>query len=132
MKTRSSFVRVRPRKGRVALAIAGAVVLGALGASAPSGAAPATGQIVAAPGATLPEGNYTTRTVVVLRGNPAIFRNFDIAPHDVDSDSFLFSMPTIGTGKNYTIHEVAGLPDGNYPFHCSVHSWMKGQILVRR
>jgi plastocyanin len=119
-------------KGRFTLAIAAAALLGALGATVPSNAV-VTGQIVAGPGATLPFGSYATHgATVVLRGNAAVFRNLDIAQHDVRSDTFLFSTPLIGTGKSITVWQVAYLPDGNYPFHCTLHPWMKGKILVRR
>jgi plastocyanin len=129
MRKRSSFPQ-RTRKAGVGLALSAALLLGVLGAGAPSNAL-STGQIIALPGATLPLGNYATPTVVVRRGNSAVFRNYDIPQHDVDSNDFLFSTPLIGTGKSITIWQVANLPVGKYQFHCSLHSWMKGRILVK-
>jgi plastocyanin len=132
MKQRSS-VPQRTSKAGVGLALSAALLLGLLSAGPSSSGAVkiTTGQIIALPGATLPLGNYATPTVVVRRGNSAVFRNYDIAQHDVDSNNFLFSTPLIGTGKSITIWQVATLPVGKYQFHCSLHSWMKGRILVK-
>lgn len=115
---------------RLAVAVAAGALLGALGSSGSVGAAKVQGQIVAGPiAATL---NYATVRAVVSQGGVVVFRNFDVPLHNVVSVDGLFSTPLIGAGKTVKVSGVASLPVGAYQFVCTLHSKMKGQILVRK
>lgn len=78
---------------------------------------------------------YTPR-VVILQGQPLVFRNLDVAPHDVWSgkpgahDGKFFSA-VIGFGKKTQVIGVKNLAKGNYNFYCALHPRMKGQLIVR-
>ena len=80
---------------------------------------------------------YATRTVVVRAGSGADFLNADNAGHDVVSEAKdanaqrLFRSAVVGTGKTTPIVGVEGLAPGTYTFFCSVHSTMRGSLVVQ-
>jgi polyvinyl alcohol dehydrogenase (cytochrome) len=74
---------------------------------------------------------YTTPAIVAAQGDTLRFTNFDAAAeHDLDSDDALFSSPLIGSGESVLVEGVDKLPPGDYGFHCSIHSWMVGELAV--
>ena len=87
------------------------------------------GHVIAIPGSSI--ANYATKPVVITRGSTAAFHNFDIAPHDVVSDSGLFWTPLIGALKAVDIAGVSSLGAGTYGFHCSIHPAMHANLIVR-
>jgi plastocyanin len=117
---------------RIVASAVGAVALVALlGGTAPAPARQVAGRVIAGPGAFLPNVSYLTPVAVMSRGGTATFRNLDVALHNVVSNSGLFSTPLIGFNRTAAIAGVARLAPGNYPFHCSLHPWMRGTLVVR-
>jgi len=118
------------KRKRTLRCVLAALCLGAFAGSAvPAPAAVPTGQIIAVFGnAPFP---FATPRVVVIKGNPAVFHNFDTVLHNVTSTQGLFASATIGLGKSSTIAAVANLAPGTYNFVCSLHPAMKGQLIVR-
>jgi plastocyanin len=110
------------------LGLAAAALLIALGTSGVSNAALPT-QIIAGPEAfTL---GYLTKNPSVPKGGSVVFRNFDLAPHDVVSVSGLFRSAIIGLGKSAPVLRVSSLKRGRYAFYCTIHPNMKGTLTVK-
>ena len=78
---------------------------------------------------------YATSDVTIDQGQTVTFQNSDpSALHDVtsgasDSDG-KFASETIEPGKSAPVKGVEFLTTGDYPFHCSVHPFMKGTLHV--
>lgn len=93
--------------------------------------APAEQRIDAAP-----PNRYATAEVAAAQGERVIFRNSDVAAHDVTADAVgpdgkpLFSTPIIQRGEEAVVQGTEYLPSGTYAFHCSVHPQMKGTLRI--
>jgi plastocyanin len=78
---------------------------------------------------------YSPNTVTVVIGvnNTVVWTNDDVVDHTVSSTSVpagatTFDSGMIAPGGNYTqTFTVAG----TYPYHCNIHSWMTGTIIVK-
>ena len=63
------------------------------------------------------------------------WKNKDHAPHNVvsgngQSDSFgLFSSRVLNYGDEFYV-DFSSLGQGVYPYYCSIHPWMKGEIII--
>ena len=74
-----------------------------------------------------------TITVVIGVNNTVTWRNDDTVSHTVYSTSVpagaaTFSSPLIAPKGNYSqTFSVAG----TYQYHCNIHSWMKGTVIVK-
>ena len=91
---------------------------------------------VAGPSAALT--GYLTPVVFVPRGQTANFRNHDpFQRHDVLSQKAgtcrgkAFCTPYRDFNQTATVKGVQKLKPGTYPFFCSLHSFMRGQLVVR-
>lgn len=115
------------RKRMMAVGLAAATLASLMAVSTPAPAA-LNARIVAGPGSFLPAVTYLTPVAVMQKGGTAAFTNLDIALHDVRSSRF--STPLIGFGKTANVAGAKKLPKGIYPFKCSLHPWMKGNLRV--
>ena len=94
------------------------------------------GNIVAGPGSFAPgAGTYFTPEVVVRKGQPATFYNYDIAPHDVVAEikkrrKPIFKSALINVGQSAPVVGVEKLRPGSYDFYCSRHHYMQGELVV--
>jgi plastocyanin len=91
---------------------------------------------VAGPSAALT--GYLTPVVFVPRGQTATFRNLDsFARHDVLSQKAgtcrgkAFCTPLRSFNQTATVKGIQKLKPGTYPFFCSLHTFMRGQLVVR-
>jgi plastocyanin len=80
---------------------------------------------------------FSTTDATIDQGQSVTFQNSDrSALHDVTSDQnggdgkALFASETIEGGKTSPVKGVEFLTTGDYPFHCSVHPFMKGTLHV--
>jgi plastocyanin len=115
---------VRAAAAGAALALAGALW-----------AAPALGDATITAGPV--PNTYSTTDATIDQGQNVTFQNSDnTAFHDVTSDQngsdakALFASETIEGGKTSPVKGVEFLTTGDYPFHCSVHPFMKGTLHV--
>lgn len=71
---------------------------------------------------------FSPSTLIVSIGDTVIWTNEDSAPHTVTSDSGSeLNSATLSNGQTYShIFSTAG----EYDYHCSIHSMMKGKIIV--
>jgi plastocyanin len=98
-------------------------------------AAPALGDATITAGPT-PE-TFATPDVTIDQGQALVFQNSDpTAFHDVTADQSagagraLFVSATTDPGKTAPVKGVEFLTTGDYPFHCSIHPFMKGTLHV--
>jgi plastocyanin len=120
---------MRKSTRKLGVLAASAALIATLGASGVSQAAPQ--QFVAGPLAAF-YGKYVTATVVMFQGATGVFRNFDVAPHDVTSNAGLFGSATVGLAKTTPIFGLETLSPGKYGFFCRIHPNMKGTLIVRK
>ena len=115
---------MRALKAGAALALAGALW-----------AAPALGDATITAGP-VPD-TYATKDATIDQGQSVTFQNSDnTAMHDVTADKDgsdgkpLFKSDIIAGGKTAEVKGVEFLTTGDYPFHCSLHSFMQGTLHV--
>ena len=73
---------------------------------------------------------FTPATVTVTKGDVVVFTNNDQVSHTVTSDTGAFTGGTVAPTAEFTV-ATAGLAAGTYPFHCSIHTTMRGTIIVK-
>jgi plastocyanin len=69
--------------------------------------------------------------VLIRQGDPLNYTNLDTVTHNVVSDTGLFQSSTVGLGTTTAVNGVNTLSPGTYQFHCSLHPWMTGQLIVK-
>lgn len=80
--------------------------------------------------------------VIVDRGDTVTATNLDqgaaIGPHTITADQVdpatnvpVFDTRLIGFMESATVSGVQALPPGTYPFHCKVHLFMRGVLVIR-
>src|SRR3954453_3409352 len=75
--------------------------------------------------------NYATPVVNVGQGDTLTLTNLDqLARHDIVSESGLFQSDLLAGGQSGPVRGVDKLIQGSFPFHCSLHAWMRGVINV--
>jgi plastocyanin len=67
------------------------------------------------------------RDVQGVAGEPTTFVNEDDVPHTVTSDDGLWDSETLPPGEEFTIDT---LPAGTYPYHCSIHAELTGELEI--
>lgn len=83
-----------------------------------------------------PQNRYANPEIEIDQGEKVTFRNNDAASHDVTAEQKgpdgkpLFASELIDRGKEAEVKGADTLSTGNYPYLCSVHPQMKGQIKV--
>ena len=76
------------------------------------------------------EGNFepfAPRAINVMAGSIVSWTNEDMTPHTVTADNNLFDAGPISPGD--TFENVFDTP-GELGYHCSIHPWMTGRIMV--
>jgi len=66
--------------------------------------------------------------LVVSRGTRVVWTNEDSDPHTVTTDRRGFSSQALNTGKSYTL---VARKQGQFPYHCTIHPFMHGMLVVR-
>jgi len=72
--------------------------------------------------------NFTPATITIKAGDSVSWENFDGSPHTVTSDSGN-ELGSLLLQKGQTYKHTFNAP-GAYTYHCSVHTSMKGTIIV--
>jgi plastocyanin len=78
---------------------------------------------------------FVPSEITVLAGDTLVLTNVDLERHDVTAlDTIggnpMFRSATIGPGQQAQVVGVANLAPSVYPFYCSVHEWMTGNLTV--
>jgi plastocyanin len=116
------------------------VTLCACGNGPPEVAGAAPGQVVGTAGSSLGQAGTKVVANSALQFAPGSIKVStgeiiqwtvapDSVPHNVTFDAYstLSSAPTLGPGENW---EVKFTAPGTYPYHCTIHSGMNGQVTV--
>jgi len=83
-----------------------------------------------------PSNRYSTPAIEIDQGERVLFRNGDVASHDVTAEQKdpegkpLFASALIDRGEEAEVRGADSLATGTYGFFCSVHPQMKGSIKV--
>jgi plastocyanin len=100
------------------------------------GSGPVGSAIIAGPGATAT--GYATPVMVTRVGGPLSFVNLDPVQHDVTSEEKgpdgrpVFSSKLAGIGEVAPVEGLDRVQSGRtYPFLCSIHPGMRGNLVVR-
>lgn len=73
---------------------------------------------------------FSPATVHVAAGSSVIWTNKDSTPHNIASDTDAWAVsPSFGTDGHYT--RVFAKP-GKYAYHCGLHSFMRGTVIVSK
>jgi plastocyanin len=70
---------------------------------------------------------FTPATITVNAGTTVTWTNKDAIAHTVTSDNGLFNSGNIGSNGTYSYTFPAA---GSFPYHCSIHTTMKGTVVV--
>ena len=77
----------------------------------------------------LPRDRFDPAELTIDPGERVTFANRDISVHDVVGDGF--RSPRTDPGQDSAVAGAERLAAGRYPFVCSLHSHMKGTLVVR-
>ena len=70
---------------------------------------------------------FTPSVIHVRAGEDVTFVNGDDETHTVTSDTAVFDSRRLGEKQRY-VHTFA--TPGTFPYHCAIHTFMKGTIIV--
>jgi plastocyanin len=71
---------------------------------------------------------FNPNSLTVPVGTTVTWINQESTPHDVVSDTGVFTSPRLNTGANYTYTFTQA---GEYPYYCGIHPSMKAKIIVQ-
>ena len=75
--------------------------------------------------------NYATPALAIGQGDSLDFTNLDpLAQHDLADEQGRFGSKLAGMNETVPVGGVEKLEPGAYPFHCTLHTWMRGVIEV--
>ena len=71
---------------------------------------------------------FTPATLTVAPGQPIVWINNDSIPHTITSDDGQWDSGELAPGKQFTLtlHQP-----GTYAYHCSIHPFMQGIVIVK-
>lgn len=72
--------------------------------------------------------SFSPAILTVKQGTKVTWINNDSSAHQVTSDSSSFSSQQIPSGSKY---EFTFDTKGNFSYHCSIHPYMKGEVVVQ-
>jgi plastocyanin len=103
---------------------------GAATPSAPATASASTGSGTAVAGTTVEINNFmfTPKTLTVPVGTTVTWKFDDSTQHTVTANDKSFTSQALGSGQTYT-HTFTSA--GTVDYHCSIHPFMTGTILVK-
>ena len=85
--------------------------------------------VLAPNGAYLGNGtNFTPGTLTVPAGTTVVWGNNDVTTHTVTSDTAAFNSNNLNSGETF---QVKFDNPGQYKYHCTIHSFMTGTIVVQ-
>jgi amicyanin len=70
---------------------------------------------------------YAAPTLTIKAGTTVTWTNLDEEPHTVASDGGAFRSGALDTNERFSFRFTA---PGTYPYHCTLHPYMTGSIVV--
>jgi plastocyanin len=86
---------------------------------------------------TRPTNAFTSSVTTIDQGEKVTLTNYDVSGHDVvsqktgDDGKSLFRSELVGPGQSGPVVGTEYLTTGTYPFFCSIHPGMRGNLAVR-
>jgi len=75
--------------------------------------------------------SFVPAALSIARGDSLLLDNADVAPHNISSvDPTLFRSADVQPGATGEVVGVPDLEEGQYPFYCELHPWMRGVLDV--
>lgn len=71
---------------------------------------------------------FLPKHLVVSPGTRVVWTNQDSDPHTVTADGSGFSSEALNTGGSYTLVAKRA---GSFPYHCTIHPFMHGTLVVQ-
>jgi len=71
---------------------------------------------------------FSPKHLVVSPGTKVVWTNKDSDPHTVTSDDPAFHSEAINTNGHYTL---VAKKKGTFPYHCQIHPFMHGMLVVQ-
>jgi len=71
--------------------------------------------------------DFQPATIQAETGEVIMFSNTGFESHNATLDSGACRIPTLETGGR---HGLVFKATGSFPFHCSIHTWMTGTIVI--
>jgi plastocyanin len=103
-------------------AMAGMATTAVAAAPAPSATAPAAASV-----ATIHDFAFTPATVTVRADTTVTWTNNDSVDHTVTADAGRFGSSALGTKRTFAFSFTT---PGTYSYHCSIHPFMHGSVVV--
>lgn len=112
--------------------VVGAVVMiaGCASYSTPSPSPPSSPQVSIASqnSVTMKSLAFNPSSLTIIKGANVTWTNDDSTTHTVTSDTGAFESGNLSPGNSFT-HQFNDT--GTFPYHCSIHTFMKGTITVQ-
>jgi plastocyanin len=70
---------------------------------------------------------FNPSTITITVNTTVTWTNFDGIDHTVTSDTGLFDSGNIGSNKTFSYKFTT---TGTFPYHCSIHTYMTGKVIV--
>ncbi|MGI8991077.1 MAG: plastocyanin/azurin family copper-binding protein [Bryobacteraceae bacterium] len=71
---------------------------------------------------------FSPDPVTISAGTPVVWTNRQDVSHTVVADKNQFSSSVLDTGETFQLNATT---PGTYAYHCSIHPFMKGTIVVK-
>ena len=126
------LAKVTSRRHRIGLLLGGTGMSGLLAAALPAVGAGSTATVAAvAPATTVQIDNFkfAPPDLAVTAGTTVIWKNKDDAPHRVADINGAYASAALDTDSSFS-HTFA--TPGVYKYFCSLHPYMKGEIVVKQ
>jgi plastocyanin len=95
----------------------------------PSDSSPSSASGQSSAGVTISDFKFKPNPLTVQPGARVNVTNDDSAPHTVTADDgHSFDTGTLGQGSSKAISVTK---PGTYPYHCSIHAFMHGKLIVK-
>ena len=97
------------------------------GTAATGGAAPARGAITSSTRLAIRDFAFHQQTITVAQGATVTWTNQDSSTHTVTADDRSFTSGPLAQGRTFR-HTFRG--PGTYAYHCEIHQYMTGTVVV--
>ncbi len=128
-------MRIRPLKFIAGTGVAALLTVGTLGAAVATPAFASSSatkvELAAKKSAkiTIKGFSFKPGKLTVKVGQKIVVTNNDSTPHTVTADKGAFDTKDIKGGKSATFTVKKA---GSYPYHCEIHQYMKGTLVVKK
>jgi plastocyanin len=99
------------------------------GPSGSSDAAPSRVSVPATAAVQIQDFSFQPSTITVEKGTRIVFTNHDSVDHTVTAVNHAFGSPKLREGTSWAHTFNAG---GTYKYYCRIHTYMRGEVIVKK